>query len=124
MPLPRLLAEINKRVFNPRQLNNEKWVVITHQGRSSGATYQTPLEAFRVADSYLFILMYGTESDWVKNVFASGQATLREKSGNVVRLESPRIVPEGEFWDRMPSDVKPPARFMNVHDFLEMTVAN
>ncbi|NND01767.1 MAG: nitroreductase family deazaflavin-dependent oxidoreductase [Acidimicrobiia bacterium] len=123
MPLPRLLAEINKRVFNPRQLKNDKWVVLTHRGRSSGTDYQTPLEAFRDGDSYLFILMYGTESDWVKNVMASGHAKLRDKSGEVVGLESPRLVAEAEFWTRIPADTKPPAGFMNVHDFLEMEIA-
>lgn len=122
MPLPRLLAEINKRVFNPREVNKDKWVVLTHKGRDSGKEYQTPLDAHRDGDSYLFVLMYGTGSDWVKNVFAAGGAKLRDK-GAELELTEPRLVPEDEFWARMPDDSKPPAGFMNVHDFLEMDIA-
>lgn len=124
MPLPRLLAEINKRVFNPRAAKQQdKWVLLTHEGRASGRTYQTPLEAFRVGDSYLFILMYGTESDWVRNVLAAGRARLREKGGGEVELRQPRLVPENEFWELMPDDHKRPPSFLNVHDFLELKIA-
>ena len=122
MPLPRLLAEVNKRVFNPRQVKSDRWVVLTHQGRSSGREYQTPLAAHRDGDSYLIVLMYGTKSDWVRNVFAAGGAKLRDKDEEF-DVVAPRLVPEEEFWPRMPETWKPPAGFMNVHDFLELSIA-
>lgn len=122
MPLPRLLAQINKRIFNPREVKKDKWVVLTHRGRNSGKEYQTPLAAHRDGDSYLIVLMYGTGSDWVKNVFAAGGARIRDK-GQEYELTEPRLVSEEQFWPRMPADWKPPADFMNVHDFLEMDIA-
>jgi len=123
MPLPRLLAEINKRVFNPREVKKDKWVVLTHKGRASGKEYQTPLAAHRDGDSYLIVCMYGTGSDWVQNVFAAGGAKLRDKDDEFELVE-PRLVPEDEFWARMPESWKPPAGFMNVHDFLEMEIGS
>ncbi len=121
MPLPRLLAEINKRVFNPREIKKDKWVVLTHTGRTSGETYQTPLAGYRVDNGYLFILMYGSGSDWVRNVFAAGGAKLADGS-DTFELTNPRLVDEAEVWPRMPQDVKPPASFMNVNEYLEMDI--
>ena len=122
MPLPRLLAEINKRVFNPRQVNKDKWVVLTHVGRSSGKEYQTPLEAHRDGDRYLIVCMYGTESDWVRNVFAAGGAKLRDNDVEF-DLTNPRLVDEEDFRSRMPTSWNPPPSFMNVHDFIELDIA-
>ncbi len=122
MPLPRLLAKINKRVFNPRQARNDKWVVVIHEGRKSGRVYETPVARLRDGNSYLFVLMYGTESDWVRNVLAAGKAELRDGS-KTHTVTNPRLVPEEEFWSRVPSGVKPPPGFMNVHDFLELEIA-
>lgn len=42
--------------------------VLTHVGRTSGKTYRTPLDAHRVEGGYVFILVYGPRSDWVRNV--------------------------------------------------------
>ena len=122
MPLPRLLAKVNKRVFNPREVKKDKWVVLTHKGRSSGNEYQTPLAAHRDGDSYLIVCMYGTDSDWVRNVFAAGGAKLRDKDDEF-ELTDPRLVPEEEFWARMPEDWNAPPSFMNVHDFIELDIA-
>ena len=122
MPLPRLLAKVNKRVFNPREVKKDRWVVLTHWGRTSGKEYETPLAAHRDGDSSLIVLMYGTESDWVRNVFAAGGAKLRDKDEEF-ELGAPRLVPEDEFWSRMPEDWKPPPSFMNVHDFIELDIA-
>jgi hypothetical protein len=36
MPMPLWWGQVNKRLFNPRALENGKWKVINHLGRSSG----------------------------------------------------------------------------------------
>ena len=76
MPMPRWLARVNKRVFNPWEIRKGKRPVLIHAGRSSGATYETPLDAHPIAGGYLFIPMYGPRTDWVKNVMAAGAARL------------------------------------------------
>ncbi len=45
MPMPLWFGQINKRVFNKMELKKGTRPVLTHVGRSSGTTYQTPLEA-------------------------------------------------------------------------------
>ncbi len=76
MPMPRWWGHVNKRVFNPRAISSGKWPVLTHVGRTSGTTYRTPLDAYPVEGGYVFILVYGSGSDWVQNVLKAGSARL------------------------------------------------
>ena len=122
MPLPRWLAQINKRVFNPREIRRGKRPVITHVGRTSGTTYRTPLEAFPIENGYLIVVMYGaSRSDWVKNVLKAGAATLRV-DGEDVELVAPRVLTGETAWQRLPATFKRPPKFMNVTELLEMDV--
>ena len=55
--LPRWLGRINKRVFNPLEIRRGKRPVLTHVGRKSGRTLETPLDAHPTDDGWLFIPM-------------------------------------------------------------------
>ena len=46
------------------------FAILTHRGRSTGRTYQTPINVFRRGDDYFFFLTYGSDAQWVKNVLA------------------------------------------------------
>ena len=119
MPMPLWWGHINKRVFNPRAVRNEKWQVIQHVGRSSGRSYRTPLEAFQVDDGFVFTLVYGSRSDWVQNVMAAGEANL-EVDGNTVELIEPHIVNAEAAFARLPPDTKRPPRLLRIDEFLVM----
>jgi len=121
MPVPMWVAQVNKRVFNPRELRNGQRPVLTHVGRSSGTTYQTPLDAHSVEDGYVFIVMYGSGSDWVRNVMASGAAKLRV-GADEYDLVSPRMISKEEALQRMSTDTKTPANFLKVTDYLHMDI--
>lgn len=123
MPMPLWWGQINKRVFNPRALENGKWKVLTHVGRSSGRIYRTPLEAHEVDGTFVFILVYGSRSDWVQNILASGSAAL-QADAEIVDLDSPRIIP-GETGRRMlRGAVTLPPRFLRVDEYLQMDIAS
>lgn len=119
MPLPRWLARVNKRVFNKMELKRGVRPVVVHVGRSSGKVYHTPLDAHQVENGYIFILNYGSGSDWVKNILAAGTATLRA-DGHEVALVSPRLVTEEEAWRQLPETTKPIPGFLNVTEYLQM----
>lgn len=121
MPVPKWVAKFNKRVINPREVKRGKWPVLVHVGRSSGTTYHTPLEVHPVDGGYVFILMYGSDSDWVQNVLAAGSATL-EMDGEAVELVSPRLVSEEDAWQLMASDTKAPPGFLKVSEYLQADV--
>lgn len=54
---------------------------------------------------YLFVLVYGSESDWVRNVLAAGRARLTV-DGEDVGLTTPRLLHEDEAWQVLPDTVK------------------
>ena len=122
MPMPRWWGQINKRVFNPREIARGRRPVLTHVGRSSGTTLRTPLDAHPVDGGYLFVLVYGSGSDWVRNVLASGQARLTI-DGEDVELANPRLVDQNEAFAAMPATAKRPPRVLRIDEFLRMDTA-
>jgi deazaflavin-dependent oxidoreductase (nitroreductase family) len=121
MPLPRWLAKINKRVFNKLELKRGVRPVITHVGRSSGKTYRTPLDAHRADGSFIFIVMYGSSSDWVRNILASSTAQL-DIGGDHYQLVSPRLISKDAAWQQLPGTARPPPGWLNVSEYLQMDV--
>lgn len=123
MPVPMWVAKINKRFFNPMEIKRGKSPVIIHDGRSSGKTYRTPIDAHAVEGGYIFILMYGSRSDWVQNILASGSAAL-SIDGDEVALGSPQLISEEVVWELLSDDVKKPPGFLNVTEYLQMDRLN
>jgi deazaflavin-dependent oxidoreductase (nitroreductase family) len=119
MPMPLWWGHINKRLFNPRAVAGGKWPVLTHVGRGSGTTYRTPLDAHPVDGGYLFVLVYGSRSDWVRNVLAAGTARLRV-DGSEVALTAPRLVDRDEAFRALPAEVRRPPRLLRITEFLRM----
>ena len=92
---------------------------MTHRGRKSGRVYRTPINVFRRGDAYLFFLTYGADVDWVKNVLAAGQCSLRIR-GQDVALVDPELVvdPELRAAPRIPRFVE--RRVAGVDTYLRM----
>jgi deazaflavin-dependent oxidoreductase (nitroreductase family) len=94
MPLPRRLAEFNRRFTNKVSRHIAGWLpgfgIVIHTGRRSGRTYETPVNVFRADDGFVFALTYG-RADWVQNVMAAGSAQLRTRR-NVHAIVNPRII--------------------------------
>lgn len=119
MPLPRLLARINKRVFNPVEIRRGARPVLIHVGRASGTTYRTPLDAHPLSDGYVFIPMYGPRTDWLRNVLAAGSARL-SIGGEEFDLTAPRLVRKGDVWPLLPPGTKTPWSITDESQLLRM----
>jgi deazaflavin-dependent oxidoreductase (nitroreductase family) len=50
--------------------------VIEHRGRTSGRAHRTPVDAVPTEDGFVIATVYGARTDWLKNVLASGSATI------------------------------------------------
>lgn len=120
MPMPRWWAQINKRLFNPRAIARGTWPVLTHIGRVSGTTYSTPLDAYPVDGGYLFVPVYGSGSDWVRNVLAADRARLRVADGREMDLAAPRLVGENEAFATLSEEVARPPKLLRITEFLRM----
>jgi deazaflavin-dependent oxidoreductase (nitroreductase family) len=97
--------------------------VLIHVGRSSGKVYKTPLDAHEVHDGYVFILVYGSRSDWVQNILAAGSATL-SINGSERQLTNPRLVSKDEAWTQVDPATKEPPGLLRISEFLQMDEAS
>ncbi len=95
MKLSRGVARFNKRVTNRIQgvyaWLVPPWAVIIHRGRRSGHQYRTPLFAFRRGRTLVIALLYGEESDWLRNLRKGGGHVIR--AGRTFRVGPPEIIP-------------------------------
>lgn len=121
MPMPNWWRYLNKRVFNPVIRRTGLKPVLTHVGRVSGKTFRIPLDAHPVDGGYLFVLVYGSDTDWVRNTVAAGHARLA-LGDKTIELINPRIIddPSGLLSD----DVKLPPAFLKVSQYLRMDLAD
>jgi len=126
MPIPHAMRQVNKVALNKVTRPLFRWLpglgVIAHRGRTSGKTYQTPVNVFgRHGGRYILALTYGPDTDWVKNVLAAGGCELLT-GGSQIELTTPRL-----FHDAARREIRVLERLvlgaLGVYDFLEMRVA-
>ena len=65
--------------------------IVRHVGRTSGREYRNPVSAYPLGDGFVIPVLYGAQSQWVRNVMAAGRFTLRTK-GRDYLLERPEII--------------------------------
>ena len=53
--------------------------IVEHAGRSSGREDRNPVSAYPLGDGFVVPVLYGTGSQWVRNVKANGGFILRTK---------------------------------------------
>lgn len=91
----RFMRPFTARVINRITRRVACWLpgfaILCHRGRKSGRTHCTPINVFRRGNHYLFALTYGSDVDWVKNVFAAGGAEICTRGRNV-RLVEPELI--------------------------------
>jgi deazaflavin-dependent oxidoreductase (nitroreductase family) len=121
MPVPRWVAKVNRRFTNPLALKRGDRPVLTHVGRTSGATYRTPLDAGPIDDGYIFMLVYGSDSDWVQNVLAAGTATL-DIDDDTFELVNPRLISKKDALQLLPPETKEPPGFLRIGEYLRVDV--
>ena len=69
--------------------------VIRHVGRTTGRAYETPVGAVAIDDGFVIALPYGPNTDWLKNVLASGSATIVDE-GSTYDVDRPEVLPMAE----------------------------
>jgi deazaflavin-dependent oxidoreductase (nitroreductase family) len=121
------LARFNRRLFNPvvRTFAGRRGspvAVVEHHGRRSGRRYLTPVLAFRADGGYAVAVLYGADSDWVRNVLAAGGCTV-ERGGRRVRLTGPRMLDAGEGMALVPAVMRPALRLLGVRRVMRLSPA-
>ena len=69
--------------------------VVRHVGRKTGQSYQTPVVAVEHDGTVYIALPYGERTDWLKNVLATGSATV-VSGGDSSKVDRPEVIPMAE----------------------------
>jgi deazaflavin-dependent oxidoreductase (nitroreductase family) len=93
--------------------------VIVHTGRRSGRRYRTPVTVFAAPGGYVVALIYGVDSQWVRNVVAAGGCEL-DTRGRREQLTGP-VVFHDETRSRVAPAVRPILRMLGVADFMQLS---
>ena len=101
-----VVRRFNRAFMNPHQMKTAGTPgayasVIRHVGRTTGRPYETPVGAYPTDDGFVVALPYGPETDWLKNVRASGSATIVH-GGSTYRVDQPELVPSAMAAPYMP----------------------
>jgi deazaflavin-dependent oxidoreductase (nitroreductase family) len=86
-----------RTVANPLQMKSAgrpgaDAAVIRHRGRKSGRAYETPVGVVPAGDGFLIALPYSSRANWLRNVLASGSATIVHE-GQTYAVDRPKVVP-------------------------------
>jgi len=97
------------------------FAMLTHVGRKSGRTYHTPINVFRRGDHYVFSLTYGSDVQWLKNIFATGSVEMRTR-GRDIRLIEPELIVDPDL-HLIPLPLRIVGKANRVTEFLRMRAA-
>lgn len=125
-PVVDLQRRINRDALNPRQLARigqpgGPTAVVHHTGRRSGKPYATPVDAAVTEDGFVIASVYGTQSDWIRNVLAGGPTSV-EMAGVSKAVGSARVVPIEEVQGYFPPADQRGHRIFGVHEALRLSV--
>ena len=118
------IRRFNREVTNPRVLRSAgtpgaSASVIHHVGRTSGRSHATPVGPFAVGEDFVIALPYGPGADWVRNVLASGSATLVHE-GSTIPIDRPEVVPVKLVVDDLPPSQQRVLRVFGVEECLRV----
>jgi len=106
-PVIDAVRRLNRSLTNPRVLRSAgsagaQTSIIRHVGRTSGRTYETPVDTIPALDGVLIALPYGTRADWLRNVLAAGRATI-VSGGESFDVAEPIIATTAEVAAQIPA---------------------
>lgn len=84
--------------------------------------FATPVLAFRTPDGPVIGVLYGTISDWVRNVQASGGVQVKRR-GTTRSYRQPRLISRNDGLRLLPGVLRGPFRALGVHNFLRLSVS-
>jgi hypothetical protein len=91
--------------------------IVRHVGRTSGREYRNPVSAYPLGDGFVIPVLYGSQSQWVRNVISAGRFTLRTK-GRDYLLERPEIIPPTQALAAYPPLLRRLMRSQGIQDFV------
>src|SRR5262249_62254929 len=90
-----LLRHVAKLPFGP-------FALLRHVGRRSGKKYEIPIMVWPVDGGFVIELSYGRKVDWLRNLQAAGQGSLRDHQREFT-LQKPQFIDPEIGWHALPA---------------------
>lgn len=124
MPLPRAAAAMPK-YLNPLMRPLARYVpplaVIHHRGRTSGNSYDSPVQAYRTPDGVLVGLAYSDKPNWARNLLAAGDGETT-RMGKTYTISNPRLR-DSDATALLPAPIALMMTSLGITGFLQFDVA-
>ena len=113
-----------KHVINPVLRNLARssrgpFALLRHVGRKSGKKYEIPIMVWRVKDGFIISLTYGPGVDWLRNLQAAGQGSLRWHKQEYI-LQKPEFIEAQEALPALPPLIRRVLSARKAHEFVKL----
>ena len=123
----RRLRTFVKRFVNPILRNAARagigpFALLRHVGRRSGKQYENPIWVWRMKDGFMIVLTYGRGTDWLRNLQAADQGSLRWHRREYV-FKRPQFIDAKTASQALPPFVKFVLRLRGAHEYVKLADA-
>lgn len=121
----RRLRTFVKHFVNPllrslTRFSHGPFALLRHVGRRSGKTYEIPIMVWPVEDGFIIALTYGPQVDWLRNLQAADQGSLRWHRREYV-FQRPEPIDAQTALPALPPLIQYILRLHGTHDFVKLT---
>ena len=123
----RRLRAFVKRFVNPilryaARAGLGPFALLRHEGRRSGKQYENPIWVWRMKDGFMIVLTYGRGTDWLRNLQAADQGSLRWHRREYV-FKGPQFIDAKTASQALPPFVKFVLRLRGAHEYVKLADA-
>ena len=95
--------------------------VVRHQGRRSGRTYQTPVQAFATETGFIVAMLFNSNANWALNILGANGGEIT-KRGHRYAISKPRLR-GAEARAGLPAPFRALMRSLGIEAFLQFDAA-
>jgi len=110
---------VNPLLRNVARSSRGPFALLRHVGRRSGKAYEIPIMVWRVEDGFVIALTYGPHVDWLRNLQAANQGSLRWHKQEYV-FQRPEFIDERAAMSALPPIIRGVLRRFGTHDFVKL----
>lgn len=110
---------VNPILRNAAHSSRGPFALLRHVGRKSGKTYEIPIMVWRVEDGFVIALTYGPQVDWLRNLQAAKQGSLRWHKREYV-FQTPVFIDEKTGLRALPLIIRGFLGRVGVHEFVKL----
>ena len=110
---------VNPVLRNIAHSSRGPFALLRHVGRRSGKTYEIPIMVWPVDGGFVIVLTYGPDVDWLRNLQAAGQGSLRWHKQEYV-FQKPEPIDAKTAQAALPPLIKRILRLRGAHEFVKL----